>query len=156
MHPHLLDVFSRLDRSRAALGAAVESIAPPLRQQRPDADRWSAAEVLEHLFAADAILAPRLLQILVRPGVALPAFDERVWATLVARAGLTLAQRLDLFAAQRAALVGLARTLTPAEWALEGEHEVAGRRSVHQIASHLVGHEQEHVEQLRALVEPAP
>ena len=119
-------------------------------------DEWSAAEVLEHLFAADAILAPRLLQILVRPGVALPAFDERVWATLVARAGLTLAQRLDLFAAQRAALVGLARTLTPAEWALEGEHEVAGRRSVHQIASHLVGHEQEHVEQLRALVEPAP
>ena len=108
--------------------------------------------MVAHLVAADAILAPRLVQILVRPGVALPAFDERVWAEVTARAGLTLDQRLDLFAAQRAALVGLARALTPAEWALEGQHEVAGPRSVRQIAAHMAEHEREHVDQLRALV----
>jgi hypothetical protein len=108
--------------------------------------------VLQHLAASNAILSPRLMQILVRPGTPMPAFDERVWASLAARAGLTLEQQLDLFAAQRAALVGLARTLTPAEWALEGEHEVDGRRSIRQIATHLAGHEQEHLEQLRALV----
>ena len=56
MHPHLHDVFSRLDQSRAALAAAVDTIAPPLRQQRPDADRWSAAEVLEHLSIVERIV----------------------------------------------------------------------------------------------------
>lgn len=60
MHRHLLDVFSRLDGSRAALGAAVESIAPPLRQQRPGPDRWSAAEVLEHISIVEQIFTGRV------------------------------------------------------------------------------------------------
>jgi len=60
MHPHLLDVFSRLDRSRAALGAAVESIAPALREQRPGPDQWSVAEVLEHLSMVERIFTGRI------------------------------------------------------------------------------------------------
>jgi uncharacterized damage-inducible protein DinB len=49
MHPHVADVFQILDASRAALRAAVDAVPAPLRQQRPAADRWSVAEVLEHL-----------------------------------------------------------------------------------------------------------
>jgi uncharacterized damage-inducible protein DinB len=60
MHPHLADVFSRLDRSRGALAAAVESIAIPLRQQRPAPDRWSVAEVLEHLSLVERLIAGRI------------------------------------------------------------------------------------------------
>src|SRR5262245_8539573 len=121
----------------------------------PAGEEWAPLDVLAHVVAANAILAPRLLQILVRPGVTLPAFDERRWAELTARARLTPAALLDLFAAERAALVGLARTLTPAEWALEGQHEVARARSVRQIAAHMAEHEREHIAQLRALVEAA-
>jgi hypothetical protein len=60
MHPHLEDVFSRLDRSRAALRAAVDSVAVPLRQQRPAPERWSAAEVLEHLSIVERIFTGRI------------------------------------------------------------------------------------------------
>ena len=61
MHAHLLDVLARLDRSRAELGAAVESIAVGLRQQRPAADRWSTAEVLEHLSLVERLITGRMV-----------------------------------------------------------------------------------------------
>ena len=60
MHPHLNDVFSRLDHSRAALGAALASIPAPLRQQKPAPERWSAAEVLEHLSMVERIFTGRI------------------------------------------------------------------------------------------------
>jgi hypothetical protein len=49
MHQHLLDVFRRLDLSRARLRAAVETVPAPLRRQRPAPGRWSVAEIVEHL-----------------------------------------------------------------------------------------------------------
>ena len=49
MHPHVTDVFTRLDQARATLSAAVDAVPAHLRGQRPGADRWSVAEVLEHL-----------------------------------------------------------------------------------------------------------
>jgi len=60
MHPHLTEVFSRLDRSRTALRASVDAIAAPLRQQRPAPDCWSAAEVLEHLSIVERLFTGRI------------------------------------------------------------------------------------------------
>jgi hypothetical protein len=64
MSSHLDHVFSRLDRSRAALRAAVDSVAAPLRQQRPGTDRWSAAEVLEHVSIVERIFTGRIVDAL--------------------------------------------------------------------------------------------
>jgi hypothetical protein len=153
-------MFVESDRNVEALAATPAELRELLaraeaRPRAPEAGQWSALEVLRHLLASDAILSPRVMQILVRPGAPLAAFDERAWAELAARAGLTPAQELDLFAARRAALVGLLRTLTPAEWAHEGEHEVAGRLSVARIVAHLAEHEREHLAQLGELAEGA-
>ena len=49
MHPHVTDVFTQLDQARAELSAAVDAVPAHLRGQRPAADRWSVAEILEHL-----------------------------------------------------------------------------------------------------------
>ncbi len=54
MHTHLLEVFARLDSQRSALRAAVDSVPPARRRERPGPDRWSAAEVLEHLSLVEA------------------------------------------------------------------------------------------------------
>src|SRR5688572_22924094 len=60
MHAHLAAVFSRLDASMAALRASVESVPPPLRSRRPAPDRWSVAEVLEHLALVEQLFTTRL------------------------------------------------------------------------------------------------
>jgi hypothetical protein len=74
MHAHLVEVLARLDRSRSQLGAAVETIAVPLRQQRPAPERWSVAEVLEHLSLVERLITGRMADaIAAARGQGLPA-----------------------------------------------------------------------------------
>jgi uncharacterized damage-inducible protein DinB len=49
MHPRTEGLLNHLEANRAALHAAVDAIPSSLRETRPAADRWSVAEVLEHL-----------------------------------------------------------------------------------------------------------
>jgi len=116
----------------------------------PAPDEWSASDVLAHLRASDAILAPRLFQIAVRDDPALPAFDERRWAEVAGYAALSPAVLLEGYASRRAELVAMLCRLAPADWQRAGQHEVAGRVTLLDIARHLATHEAEHVAQLEA------
>jgi hypothetical protein len=49
MHPRIEEVISYMDRERATLRDAVERVPPELRDTQPGADRWSIAQVLQHL-----------------------------------------------------------------------------------------------------------
>jgi uncharacterized damage-inducible protein DinB len=49
MHPRLEEVINYLDSERNALREAVELVPPALRDQSPGSDRWSVAQVLQHL-----------------------------------------------------------------------------------------------------------
>jgi hypothetical protein len=49
MHPRTEELLNHLEANRAALHAAVDAVPSSLRETRPAADRWSVAEVLEHL-----------------------------------------------------------------------------------------------------------
>ena len=49
MHPRLQELFDYLQVRRTALGEAVDEVPAPRRGERPGTDRWSVAEVLEHL-----------------------------------------------------------------------------------------------------------
>ena len=64
MHTHLSDVLSRLDSARATLRGAVDTIPATLQRTRPAPDRWSAAEVLEHLTLVERIFGGRIVKAL--------------------------------------------------------------------------------------------
>jgi uncharacterized damage-inducible protein DinB len=49
MHPRIEEVINYLDTERIDLREAVELIPPAQRDQSPGADRWSVAQVLQHL-----------------------------------------------------------------------------------------------------------
>ncbi|HKP35353.1 MAG TPA: DinB family protein [Pyrinomonadaceae bacterium] len=49
MHPRIEEVINYLDGERAALRDAVEQVPAELRDKQPGSDRWSVAQVLEHL-----------------------------------------------------------------------------------------------------------
>jgi hypothetical protein len=49
MHPRIEEVINYLDGERAALREAVERVPPELCDKQPGPDRWSVAQVLEHL-----------------------------------------------------------------------------------------------------------
>jgi cysteine synthase A len=54
------ELIAHLDQQRAALRQAVDSIPASLRERKPGADRWSVAEVLEHLAIVERRIAGRL------------------------------------------------------------------------------------------------
>ncbi len=66
MHPRTEELLRHLEENRAALHAAVDAVPSPLREMRPAADRWSVAEVLEHLGRVEEqltrLLAARLAE----------------------------------------------------------------------------------------------
>jgi uncharacterized damage-inducible protein DinB len=49
MHPRIDELLSYLDTERSALREAVELVPPELRDQAPGPERWSVAQVLQHL-----------------------------------------------------------------------------------------------------------
>src|ERR1700730_15356213 len=49
MHPRTEEVINYLDSERSELRQAVELVPPELRDQSPGTDRWSVAQVLQHL-----------------------------------------------------------------------------------------------------------
>lgn len=59
MHPTTAELLEHLDTNRVALREEVERVPPPFRERRPGPDRWSVAEVLEHL----ALVEDRLVHI---------------------------------------------------------------------------------------------
>jgi hypothetical protein len=118
----------------------------------PAPGEWCAAELLAHLRASDAVLAPRIFQLLIRPDAPLTGFDERAWAEVASRAQLPIAQQLAAFEAQRAELVGVLRTLAIEEWDRRGQHETRGRLTLREIATELADHEREHRHQFEAVI----
>jgi hypothetical protein len=60
MHAHLEEVLPLLDNSRSVLKEAVDGVPERLRRTRPADDRWSVAEVLEHLAKVNRFFAERI------------------------------------------------------------------------------------------------
>ena len=170
MHPHALDVFSRLDTARAALAAAVERVPAALRQQRPGPDRWSAAEVIEHvsiverLFGGrvtEAIGAARTAGLAAEAGERLPladAIETRMADRVNKRTAVEAAQptgTLDAVAAWAALEAGherLRQTVAGAEGLALSQvtitHPFFGAMSVYQFVELMAAHEMRHAEQI--------
>ena len=56
MHPRTHEILDCLDAELAGLRAAVDIVPPERRSKRPAPDRWSVAEVLEHLAMVERVV----------------------------------------------------------------------------------------------------
>lgn len=64
MHPRTQELLQHLDESRLVLREAVDKVPPSLREKSPAVDRWSVAEVLEHLSVVEAAVTRRVSTLL--------------------------------------------------------------------------------------------
>jgi hypothetical protein len=173
MHTHLTDVLSRLDRARATLRGAVDAIPPARQRQRPAPDRWSAAEVLEHLMLVEGLFGGRIIKAVddartsglaseSHPRTPLPDPIEQRMADRVNKrqapetahptgnldvaTGWAAIERND--AALRAALAGC-DGLALSQVTLD--HAFFGTMTVYQWVELMAAHEGRHTEQIREI-----
>jgi DinB superfamily len=147
--PQILGTLADTPRwLRAGLSQLTEAEA--LRPPRPG--EWCLADIVAHLRASDAILAPRVYHVLVRDQPPLIGFDERAWALIAATAQTPLMSQLDAFAGLRAELLGVLRALDASAWSRYGIHETRGRLTLRETATDLATHELEHRTQWDAVL----
>ena len=175
MHAHLATVFSSLDASMASVEASVGSVPPALRSRRPAAERWSVAEVLEHLALVEQLFTTRLAtpnDAARRAGLAAETGDcvpvpPAIAAAMANRAAPRSAPQAvkptgrmdsaDALAALRDAHAAFRRMLRDADGlalsTVTYEHPYFGTLNVYQWAELMAGHERRHADQIREIGE---
>jgi hypothetical protein len=172
MHTHLTEVLSRLDKARGTLRGAIDAIPPDMQRQRPEPDRWSAAEVLEHLTLVERIFGGRILNALdtargglspeAHPRAPLPdAVEQRMGDRVNKRQAPEPARptgTVDV-ASGWAALERNHSTLRAALAECDGlalsqvtiDHPFFGTMNVYQWVELMAAHEGRHTEQIREI-----
>jgi hypothetical protein len=173
MHPHLTHVFSLLDASRAQVKAAVDIVPEGRRRERPAPDRWSAAEIIEHLalverrftgVVAVAIAKARDAGLAQETSARTPFPQEHAHRLLdrsVQRTAPEMVQptgSMDVSSAWTAfdeAGAGLRDAVSAADGlALSGvtsDHHIWGPLNVYQWVELAAGHELRHADQIREI-----
>ena len=108
----------------------------------------SPADALARVRAANDILVPRILYVLVRDNPPLIGFEEGRWEEVMHYRTLPVSDSLQTLRLQRAELVRALRALKPEEWDRAGTHEVRGPMSVLEIAAQIAGLEEDYLAQI--------
>jgi hypothetical protein len=171
MHPHLVEVFARLENSRATLRQAVDDVPPNLRRSRPGAGRWSVVEVLEHLALVNRFFAQRIADAIAEARAAGLGTESQKREPLPARVVDSMANRRERRDAREAAMPAGASD-ADAAWAdldqargavraavaegdglalgsVRADHRLFGSLSVYQWVELTAAHEIRHADQIR-------
>ncbi len=177
MHARTEELLDHLERSHAALRTAVEAVPESLRESPPAPDRWSAAQVVEHLAitaAGVAALLSRALRKLEREGLrpatdaspVLPTMDSgrlldrerRIEAPEAVRpkGSLTLPQAWITFEESHREVADTLRAGDGIDVAtITAPHAALGELGFHGWIAFVGLHEQRHAAQLRELAQVA-
>lgn len=175
MHPHTDELLAHLDRTRSELRTSLDAAPTALHERPPAADRWSIAQVLEHLGIVERQVAA-LLRRGVRAATAngplppdldttpvLPTIDgarlldreRRVQAgpMVQPKAALTAAAAFAELERTRADVVALVQSVDGQRTdAVQAPHPVLGTLTFHQWIAFLGFHEARHAAQIRAVM----
>lgn len=175
MHPRTMELVRHLDTNRAQLWVAVDAIAPADRERRPQPDRWSVAEVVEHLAIVESRVTTRLVEAfdLARAAgmtpdeetgsIVDPSFLERAHDRsrrfktgehAEPRGGLTADQAWAKLEASRQAFLDLLeRADGLAVSGITAPHPAFGVLTFHQWAVFLGAHDARHAAQIREMAD---
>ncbi|MEP6763077.1 MAG: DinB family protein [Gemmatimonadaceae bacterium] len=171
MHPRIQQAVTHLDVTRASLEQAVNDVPENSRERRPSDDRWSVAQVVQHLAMVEGRIAA-LLRAKWEEARAVglgkdqatspitPSFDvdglKNRSAALVAREGsipepsVTSVEALKALSASRATLRAFIDDADGDDLsAVMAPHGRFGLMSVYDWLMFIGGHEARHTEQVR-------
>jgi hypothetical protein len=172
MHSALTEVFARLDRSRAGLRNAIDTVPAHLRNQPPGSDRWSVAGVIEHVSMVDERFTAIIANKIADARAAGPGQDEGTPELLPANVEAMLADRTErrqapeplhprglecgaawerAEAARAAFRLLLSGTDGVALGRVIHEHPRFGALNAYQWAGFVAAHESRHADQIREI-----
>ncbi len=122
-------------------------------RRSPAPGKWSVGEILAHLAESEIVTLWRYRQMIENSGGPLSAYDQDKWAGMGKYATRDPQESLQLFTALRKINLEMFARLTSAEWQSFGKHAERGKMTVETLAGHIAGHDRNHLEQIRKILE---
>ena len=148
-----MDLVERLNAFPNLLRQEVAGI-PQAATARPADGSWSINDVLGHLCDHARFLHQRLSMIIHLEEPRLASYDQEALALERNAPSASMDDLLSEFSERRGTTVEMLSELVHWNWARTGRHEELGRISIRQIVDRAVAHDENHLEQIRALKEP--
>ena len=123
--------------------------------RRPAPGKWSVRAIVAHMAEDELVSTWRYRQMIENSGAVLPGFDQDEWARLGDYESWTAREALEMFRLLREANLRMLGRLTPEEWRRHGTHEERGRMTAEDLARHMAGHDQNHIAQVRRILDTA-
>lgn len=146
------DPLELQQQTPATIAELIAGATPEQLMRRPAENKWSIGEILAHLAEDEIATAWRYRQMVERDGIALAGFDQDLWARLGDYQARPPHESLELFRLLRDANVRFLEHLSPEQWDCGGTHAERGPVTVRQLATHMTGHDANHVEQIRRIL----
>jgi len=119
---------------------------------RPQAERWSVAEILAHLAEAELVFAYRIRMILSADGTPIQAYDQDIWQANAGYLRKNPARGLGFFKTIRENNVAFLKSLRQADWTKYGIHSERGRESIEKLVQLMAGHDVNHLRQIQKIL----
>ena len=155
MPPHDLEhpCLDQLAATPEILRILMANVSDDIAVLKPAPDRWSIAEVLEHLSHVEGhVFRARLAQILAQDGLDVEPYDEKVLDAQGAYSGNDPEESFAHWEEQREEAVALIRSLDATKLTRAGVHPTLGRFTVENLLNAWVCHDLGHVRQIAELV----
>ncbi len=144
-----LPIIETLKYLPDAIETEVTGLLESVLRYRPDDGDWSIIEVVGHLRDAAEVWQGRLYQVWSQTDPLFVSFDGEVY---VRERGYQAAVALDLIAEMRTFRLRTVDLLSEAvDWTRIGRQPGVGRRSLRQFAEFVIGHDSDHLAQIRTL-----
>jgi uncharacterized damage-inducible protein DinB len=150
-----MDLVERLNANTTALRAELTGLSEAALTHRPKEGEWSIKDVVGHLCDYAGLLHKRLFAVIKLEEPRLEPQDQEALVRKREPQAAPIEELLAEFASQRAETVEMLADLVHWNWARQGRHWAWGRVSIRQLVERAIQHEEEHLEQIRALKEQA-
>jgi hypothetical protein len=120
--------------------------------QSPDPSRWSVTQILAHLADSEVVAGWRFRSILAADGIPIGPFDQDAWAAALRYADADPVDSIELFDANRKAILAVLRRVDPALHRNHGMHAERGKETIDHLIRLYAGHDLNHLAQIERLV----
>ena len=143
------DVLASLEETPRRIASLVRAWPRERDEWSHAPGKWTARQVLTHLFHLEAVLATRIRFALAEDGYRIQPFEQDDWMREETPPPALVA--LEAYVALRAMNVALLRSLSPAQRARTATHPEWGTVDVNWLAAWGAGHERNHLPQIEAV-----
>lgn len=144
-----LEIIETLKQLTSRLVSEINGLPDAATRFRPSPQEWSIRDTVAHLWLADDIWFKRLNMVCSLHDPVLVAFAGEEEARERANQAVDLGPLITELAARRLKIVDLLSAAV--DWTRTGQWPGEGRRSLMQLAEHLVQHDADHLAQIRSL-----